>query len=53
MKKLYIHTIIGSSGKDYVLIILFQFYGSMAGLFEGNLFWMDQYDHPNSYLKKN
>ena len=36
MKKLYMRTIIGPS----VLIILFRFYGSKAGLFESNLFWM-------------
>ena len=36
--------IIGSSGRDYVLIILFQIYGSKAGLFESNLFWVGQYD---------
>ena len=36
-------TIIDSSGKDCVLIILFQLYGSKAGLFESNLFWVGQY----------
>ena len=34
MKKLYMHAIIGSSGKDCVLIILFQLDGSMPGLFK-------------------
>ena len=29
-------TIIGSSGRDCVLIILFQLYGSRAGHFEGD-----------------
>ena len=43
MKKPYMHTIIGSSGRDYALIILFQLYGSKTGLFEGNFFWMGQY----------
>ena len=46
------YTIIGSSGRDCVLIILFQLYGSKAGLFEDNLFWLDQYDHPNVILKE-
>ena len=36
--------IIGFHGRDYVLIILFQIYGSKAGLFESNLFWVGQYD---------
>ena len=36
MKKLYMCTIIGSSGKDCVLIILFQLYESNAGLFQSN-----------------
>ena len=52
IKKLYMYTIIGSSGRDCVLIILFQLYGSKAGLFEDNLFWLDQYDHPNVILKE-
>ena len=38
-------TIIGSSEKDCVLIILFQIYSTKAGLFEGNLFKIGQYDH--------
>ena len=46
MKKPYMRTIIGSSGRDCVLITLFQLYASKAGLFEGNLFWVGQYDHP-------
>ena len=46
MRKLYVHTIIGSSGGDCVLIILFQIYGSRAALFEVDLFWVGQYDHP-------
>ena len=36
-------TIIGSSERDCVLIILFDFYDFMAGLFEGSLFWVGQY----------
>ena len=44
MKKPYMHTIIGSSGRDCVLIILFQLYGSKARLFEYNLFWVGQYN---------
>ena len=39
-------TIIGSFGRVCVLVILFQLYGSEAGLFEGNLFWVGQYDSP-------
>ena len=40
-------SIIGSSIRHFVLIILFQFYGSKFGLFEaGNLFWVGQYDPP-------
>ena len=48
-------TIIGSSGRNCVLIILFQLYGSKAGLFEGNLFWVGQHDPPPqpSCWKKN
>ena len=34
MKKPYMHTIIGSSGRDCVLIILHQLCGSKAGLFK-------------------
>ena len=37
-------TITGSFRRDCVLIILFQLHGSKAGLFEGNLFWVGQYD---------
>ena len=47
MKKLYMCIIIGSSGRDCVLIILFQLYVFKAGFFEGNSFWVDQHDpHP-------
>ena len=46
MKKQYMRTITGSSGRDCVLIILFQLYGTKAGIFkEGNLFWVGHYDH--------
>ena len=42
------HTIIASSARDHVLMILFRRYGSKAELFEGNLFWVGQDDHfPN------
>ena len=44
MKTPYMRTIIGSSGRDCVLIILFQLYGIKAGLFEGSLFYVGQYD---------
>ena len=36
------HTIIGSSRRECVLVILFQLYGSRAELFEGDLFWVGQ-----------
>ena len=49
MKKLYMCTIIGSSGRDCVLIILFQFYGSKAGLFESNLIWVDT-PQPSTFI---
>ena len=45
MKKLYMHTIIGSPGRDCILIILFQVYGSRDGLFEGYFILEGQYDH--------
>ena len=45
MKTLYVCTIIGSSGRECVLIVSFQFHGSKAGHFESNLFWVGQYDH--------
>ena len=44
------YTIIGSSGRDCVLIILFQLYGTKAGFFEGNLFWVGQYDPHNLHI---
>ena len=53
MNKSCMHTIIGSFLKDCVLIILFQLYGSMAGLVESNLYWVGQYEPPQpSYWKK-
>ena len=39
-------TIIGSSGGDCVLMIVFQIYGSKAGLFESNFYWVGQCDPP-------
>ena len=46
------HTIISSSGRD--VIILFQLYDTKTRLFEGNLLWVGEYDHPQcSYWKKN
>ena len=38
------HIIIGPSGSNCVLIILFQLYDSTAELLEGDLFWVPQYD---------
>ena len=43
-------TIIGSSGRDYVLIISFQIYVTNAGLFDSNLFWFGQYDHFSTFI---
>ena len=36
MKNPYMHTIIGSSARDCVLIILLELYDPKVGLFEGN-----------------
>ena len=44
MKKLYMRTIIGSSGR-YCVFIYFNF-TAKAGLFESHLFWVGQYDPP-------
>ena len=44
------HIIIASSGRDCILIILFRLYGSKAGLFEGSLFWMSQYEPPITFI---
>ena len=52
MKKLYMRTKIGSSERGSVLIILYQLYGSKAGLFDGNLLWAGQYDPPTSILEE-
>ena len=46
MKKLHMRTNIGSSRSGCVLITLFQLYDSNAGLSEGNVFWVGQYDPP-------
>ena len=34
---------LGSFGRDCVLVILCQHYGSKARIFEGNLFWVGHY----------
>ena len=52
MKKLYMCPNVGSSGRDCVLIILFQLYGSKAQLFAGDLCWMGQYEPQSPYWKK-
>ena len=52
MKKPYICTIIGASGRDCALVILFQIYGSKTSVFDGNLFWVGQYDPPNLHIEK-
>ena len=46
-------TIIGSFGRACVLVILFQLNSSKAGLFEGHLLWVGQFDPQPSYWKKN
>ena len=51
-KKLYMSSIIGSSGRDFVLIILFQFYGSKDGLSESYLFWVGQCATRNLHIGK-
>ena len=47
MKEPYMHTIIGSTGRDSGLIILLQLYGWKFGLFQSILFWVGQYDPPH------
>ena len=46
MKKLYMHTIIGSCGRDVECFnyLIAPLYGSKVGLFEGNLFWVAHYN---------
>ena len=46
MKKLYMTTVKGSSGRDCVLIILFELYGSKSAFFKSNLFWVGHYNTP-------
>ena len=43
-------TIIGSYGRDCALIILFQLYGPNVWLFEGNFFWVQQYNNSNLHI---
>ena len=43
-------TIIGPSGRSCVFIILFQLYGSRTWTFEGNLFWVGQYDPLSTFV---
>ena len=50
IKELYMHAVIGYSGRDCVFIILFQLWGSKTGLFRVNLFWMDKYDSLHTTL---
>ena len=44
-------TIVGSSGMNCILIISFQLCGTKAGLFEGNLFWLGQFQ-PSTFILK-
>ena len=52
MKKSYMHTIISASRRDCALVTLIQIYGSKAGFFEGNLFWVGKYDPPTFILEE-
>ena len=52
MDVMYMCTVIGSFGRDCILAILCQHYGSKARLFEGNLFWVGQYDPPTFILEE-
>ena len=44
MKKQYLRTIIGSSGRDYISWSHFNFMALMLEFFESNLSWVGQYD---------
>ena len=46
------HALKGFSGRDCVFIILFQLYGSRAGLFESYLFQLGQYDPMPTFILK-
>ena len=46
MKKPYMPTIIGSCGGDCFSRLIFPIYGSKVRFFEGNFFWVGQYDPP-------
>ena len=52
MEKLCMHTFKSCSGRKCVLIILVQPYGSKAGLFKGNLFWVGQCDTSTFILEE-
>ena len=47
MKKPYMRRVVGFFERDWVLIILLQLYGSKAGLFDGGLLWVGQYESLN------
>ena len=47
-----VHNNLGSSGRDCVLIILYQHYGRKTGLFESYFFWVGQYEVKKVKLKK-
>ena len=49
MKKPYMRTIIGFSGRGSVSIDIFQLYSYKAGRFEGLLFWVGQCD-PSTFI---
>ena len=51
MKKPYTRSIIGSSARNCVLIILFQLYNFKAELLGGNSFHVGQYDpFPSTFI---
>ena len=43
-------TIVGSSVRDFVLIIFFQLYDSKIRLLEINIFWVGKYDPLNFHI---
>ena len=47
-----VHKNLGSSGRDCVLIILYQHYGRKTGLFEICFFWVGQYEVKKVKVKK-
>ena len=44
--------VIGPCGRDCVLIYLFQLDDPKVRLFEGNLFWVGEYNTPNLHIRR-